>query len=767
MLAFLCVFFLSQTVQAIPTNLVGGVSPMATQIQGGSPHPFHNLILSDHGKVNSVKVGMYWPNAGDKQFNINVGEDCDMRAGSNYRSHKRFLAVEVNNVVVKYFDGNEACNGTLNDHTFNVSAASLQENFRDSTMYGVSVEFRWIGNTEAGNCNGGVNSCQPIRSYLANVAGGEGSRVRFRFNPLGSNARAGLIDTSNTTLGNTNNSMVTRSGGLQDFYFPFGLSCGEDAQLNDGLVSVYDADNGTDFQNPSLYFFVGTVNSSGGVTPLSRSEYSGYGSGAATNLNDIWVNETGTPRDRSGVSRGLRENTPGYPIFTPSNFYNAGGQTSVQIHRVQPHTKYVLVIRNQHAGQFTYIGLPGDAIFGSPDFECQVDPPGIRPYGSLNGTEFEAGTQVSPTAGVNNNSTDGVTASSRYTRELWYENGPSAGQAFDAGDVMIQRRGPNVRNYAPGNTTDTTAGSMGGGSWSFTIPGNTTHRQICQSVVLSNPVTPDGTTITPTGTHCAPIVRKPYINVQNGDVNTTCSNGTIKAFWNTTFANGSGTQLAVFGGSSIDQFVSAFGRTGPGPLKGLTFSNVGFSAYGRAFGGDVGDCSTNVVIPTGIPNSGNRTFATMQDAVDSPFYREGVLYINGNLTINGNFTYPAWGSFADMPYFKAAVTGNIYINSTASTINGVYSANGTIYTCTENGTPPATIATIANSCLGSTLTVNGALEATSIKYLRLRGSTAAVGQPAETIIYDPLIWLKAIKSSSVPVPGSTNFDAYTTMPPIL
>ena len=63
-LSFMAVLVIGSGVaQAIPTDLVGSVSPMASQTDG--QHPFHNLILSDHGKVQSVLVGMYFRTAGD------------------------------------------------------------------------------------------------------------------------------------------------------------------------------------------------------------------------------------------------------------------------------------------------------------------------------------------------------------------------------------------------------------------------------------------------------------------------------------------------------------------------------------------------------------------------------------------------------------------------------------------------------------------------------------------------------------------------------
>lgn len=471
----------------------------------------------------------------------------------------------------------------------------------------------------------------------------------------------------------------------------------------------------------------------------------------------------------SGSSNG----NPG-ETWTPSN-----GENSTQWleFTARVGAKYRLEMYNVYHNNTIQFSLPYSQI---NRLSCPPPPPPgtIRPYQNLGGTEFEVGSQVTPTAGVNNSS-PAIPASSNYTRQLWYENGIDTdfntnSATTNIADVMIQTRGPSVRSYSPGNNTDTTPGTLSGGSWNVTIPINTTHRRICQRVVLTAPANPAGTIIATTLAQCASIVRLPYISVRNGDVNTTCNDGTIKAIWNPTVGNGSGTQLAVFAGSTINGFVSAFGRTAPGPLSGLTFANSGVPAtsYGTAFGGDAGDCGNSVVIPAGISNSGNRTYATMQEAVNSAvsggFYKDNTVYINGNLTISGSgFNYPVWSNLSDMPYFKAAVTGNIYIESTVSEINGVYKSNGTIYTCTVGGLPPSDIASINPACLGNSLTVNGALEANNIKYLRLRGSTALVNQSAETVIYDPLIWLKAIKQNTVPGSGSKNFDSYTIMPPIL
>ena len=383
-LSFMAVLVIGSGVaQAIPTDLVGSVSPMASQTDG--QHPFHNLILSDHGKVQSVLVGMYFRTAGDQQFRVNVSQWCDMRPGNNYAGNKTFIVLEYGSQVT-YITGQQACNGWLDGQTFTIPAGQIQQNFRDSTMFGARVSLRWVRDNDNNSaCVGGANSCNPIRNYLSGVASGEGSRIRFRFNPLGGGSRVGLIETNNASTSETNNSIVQASGEYSNIYMPFGLSCSETNALANGSVSVYDADNGLAAQSQSLYFYVGTLGANGAVTPLSASDYRGEGGGAATGINDIRVTEDPASGTRTGVTQALRDNSRGYPVFTPSNFNNVGGVTTVQIFRVQPATKYVLMIMRQHAGQFTYIGVPGDALFGSPDFECQSAE--IIPRATVNGSD--------------------------------------------------------------------------------------------------------------------------------------------------------------------------------------------------------------------------------------------------------------------------------------------------------------------------------------------------------------------------------------------
>lgn len=82
---------------------------------------------------------------------------------------------------------------------------------------------------------------------------------------------------------------------------------------------------------------------------------------------------------------------------------------------------------------------------------------------------------------------------------------------------------------------------------------------------------------------------------------------------------------------------------------------------------------------------------------------------------------------------------------------------------------PTSPVDIDPACFTNRLTVNGALRASGVKYLRLVGTTLTLNQPAETVLYDPLVWLHALSGASGPSGGTSSgtFDAYTTLPPVL
>jgi hypothetical protein len=757
----------------LPRDLINNVSPSANVTTTNGPlenDNWHNMVLSDHGKVPKVVVGMYFTTKTDKTFkiNVNTARACNINGlGASFPGTSNFVYIKVEGQNKIGIPGNKICStgaGNLDDMSFRINADSLTNATNDTAMHKATVTIEWVNGTDEGAYPG-------IRGDLSKKDSGYGSRFWFRFKTSEPESRVGYVNTDRSTLGEPNNSLIfskqtdNQDGpkAYADMYFPFGPSCLA-ATSTDRAVTLYDADNGTASQNPPLGFYVGTVDSTGTITPLRAEEYVGSNG----DKDDITVKEVPSDNNRvanDGSSLGdLRQGGPNRPIFYPSNFHNEGGSTTVKIKTFKKKTHYVLVAVGVHQGQFIYVGLPGDAIFGSPDFDyndpkyCkETNGVNISPRVEIN-SEYEPGDRVTVTAFVGNSSEPLQPASSKYHRIFWYER--NGGDTFENGvDGTIQDRPPGA---GPGRITwslEETEIEAGNPNWSTVIPPNTTEGRICTSLELLDP--DSNTTIDPPSqTKCANIIKKPYLSVLNGDVNTTkdhvditpCTTGPnkISAFYDA--PQGSGTQIAAFAGSTVNQFVSAALRsTIPMREKGLTFANTS-GTYGGPFGTYIG-CSKDAdwTAPNNIspgPNtlSGNATGTKIYD---------GKLLITDDVNLPNNF------DLATKPFLKVVVRGDIYIQSNVRQLDGIYMATGTIYTCTNGSSQPVSIDSLRSIC-DNRLTVTGSLIANDIKFLRLAGSLKD-SSPAESFIYDPLNWL--------PVPrvggGTAEYDSYMIMPPIL
>lgn len=394
-------------------------------------------------------------------------------------------------------------------------------------------------------------------------------------------------------------------------------------------------------------------------------------------------------------------------------------------------------------------------------------PASIRPNADVSPKPVEPGQIVTATASISQVSGN-MSATTKYRRYFWYQDDSTSG--YDAATESV---GAQVHDQTTAVAVPYTAPP-----WTKTVVEG--KRFVCTYMQLYGQNSPTTLAGNPSPIQCAAIVRKPFLRA-SGDINTTCggSAGTINTFWNGT--NGSSTNLALYAGGAIPGtatnglgFATATQRLSlPQRPKGLTFSNNGSAPYGQALGAQVGACTIEV------PPSGSTGSVTLNGMPDPADLKDGVLYVDGNVTITDNIRYGNQDNqsftFSDTPYFKVVASGDIYIASNVTRIDGTYIASGTypgttgtIYTCTSGGVKPTTLTPLPVGCgsSGSTLTVNGALQAKNIKYLRLNGSITS-GIPGEVVNYDPLAWLDAATPSGQASITTSNYDAYTIMPPIL
>jgi hypothetical protein len=120
---------------------------------------------------------------------------------------------------------------------------------------------------------------------------------------------------------------------------------------------------------------------------------------------------------------------------------------------------------------------------------------------------------------------------------------------------------------------------------------------------------------------------------------------------------------------------------------------------------------------------------------------------------------------------RVVAGGNIYISRNLTLIDGIYIAKGDIYTCAEGpvvaGGPatPVSVADMFTKC-DKTLKVRGALVAGGVVKLQ-RTNGSILQSEAETIEYNPFVWLSAINPLGGASTNTNQFDYITALPPVL
>ncbi|MCA9326909.1 hypothetical protein KDA14_00085 [Candidatus Saccharibacteria bacterium] len=761
------------------TNMAATRSPAAGQSDNGSV-PWHTLILSDHGRVQSIDLGMYFKTQTAKTFSFNISPgpgDCNINAVSGYGNGKNYLYYKIGTQNWVGIKGNDVCrnlggSGGLDNSTFTIPLSEVKANFKGTAKYGTKVTFRWVDGSANDISNGSYNG---IRNDIASAAGGDGSNVRFRIIVPGSGSEVGYIDTNSSNGNNTNNSIVHNAVGGNDFdnmYYPFGLRCDGTPTVasnsnDNGLVSVYDADNGSPSQDPSLFFFVGKVaQNDTRVVPLKRGEY-------FIRNGNIWTNEVPSKGYRNPPNTQLPINPTlisypdgdNVPVFTPSGFNNAGGVTQVKIDTVQPRTHYVLVIGRMHAGQFVYVGLPGDAIFGSPDFDYDADCP---TGGSLScdaltvtpGTVVDTATDVHakfdvsgspPVSNVNMNLSVSGPSGFSQSQNVAQAGNPPYSVDYDVGN--LPRSGPYVLS-ATASYVDTSTG-------------------------VANSTEPCTATVV--------VANRPYFQITGGDI---LSGDSIRS-WNLNgkglLYSGGNSQLGALASNRISDFATGTGLSALGGGTGLAFANttaVPPDIYGGGY-------QITPFLPF-LPAQTSTLSGTVNlGALSSQIYyattnltlhgqlptgvRATIVMTSGDAFIDGSITYGAYGSTTQIPRLKLYVTnGDIVVRHDVSELHGVFYASGAgkgrFYSCGNNsgGAMDMNLATAFQDC-NTKLVVYGSVSANQLVLNRTYGDISGYPsfpqEPAEEFIYSPELWLAPPDNPS----GSNDvqYDSFVSLPPVL
>jgi hypothetical protein len=318
---------------------------------------------------------------------------------------------------------------------------------------------------------------------------------------------------------------------------------------------------------------------------------------------------------------------------------------------------------------------------------------------------------------------------------------------------------------------------------------------------------------------CINVVSKPYLMVFGGDVSAggevesapgSCTNNSNASIvsWNKNTAGyaGAGVQFAALAMGTIKEFSTAQRSPAGGATMpaGLSFSST--TQSGNKYGGNLGTAkcikdyyaekpaaTNSVTPPASLSSLGTGDyFANSSLALSGGNINPGqktTLYVNGDLFISSNITYVGGWSYDKIPLFKVVVRGSIFIGSGVDRLDGVYIAQpladltkGNVYTCATDATPPFDEplnnpgrTAFYSGCSLKKLTVNGSVVARNIQFLRtsgtLRTSTTTEGRTsngaAEAFNYGPGFWITQPTNSSTDTGRVENYDAITSLPPVL
>lgn len=496
------------------------------------------------------------------------------------------------------------------------------------------------------------------------------------------------------------------------------------------------------------------------VRTLTRVYNNGNVSTSSNWTREFWYDNNGNSTYDSGEIRIATASTGGpttYPALVNTSVATVGSTPGSGVDGTKTRICVSLNLYGVASSPTTTVRSP------NPEVDCKniaannILDPEVGITGNL-----EPGQTIRADAWVNVSSPS-ANGESDYERLFWYERG-NLDNSLDGDDISIS--GPN-----PSGHLVYTSPTRSLAQWSDTVPNDPSITYVCTSLRLYGEVNVTGITAPNPDPDCKDVATQYFFQVTHGDVgaigclfddvcNPTVPDTKISAFNRGSDHRGAGSQIGVFSTGSITEFTSG---NNPAPLhtatspKKFTFANSG-GTYGGGFGQryQIDDYWTGPAVGDNDVNGS-----------EGPLVRQpGNVLVRGSKTVGGvgvgSITYTDGSALQ-----WVIARGDIYIDRSVTQLHGVYIAKGNIYTCT-NGFTRYTLPspTMASEC-EQPLNIKGALIAgNSIKLLRTAGSLSST--PAETIEYNPFVWMQGINPvNSLPTSTSGKLDFITTLPPIL
>jgi hypothetical protein len=307
-------------------------------------------------------------------------------------------------------------------------------------------------------------------------------------------------------------------------------------------------------------------------------------------------------------------------------------------------------------------------------------------------------------------------------------------------------------------------------------------------------VVPDDPTSAPCPANNVTVANRPYFKVLGGDIISLGTNSVV-AGWNQFGGTYPGCTAPVISngqcGAGVEGFLLAANQTlgvksglALGGTRAATLSNTsGNATWGGAYGDTGGFFSAPSYGPSASATDPGPTLATGAGGITVPANTKVEYYRAGSVRITGSGIRYAPGAYGNMniiPHFRLIATGDIYISSSVTQLDGEYiSTGGSVYTCHDAdawGSPINTSATnIYAACSANNLVVNGSLVGRSVRLTRTKGTlrnatdtdiTTNSTNIAEIIQFSPEIYLSPSPNGVVEEVGST-YDSLSALPPLL
>ena len=232
----------------------------------------------------------------------------------------------------------------------------------------------------------------------------------------------------------------------------------------------------------------------------------------------------------------------------------------------------------------------------------------------------------------------------------------------------------------------------------------------------------------------------------------------------------------------------------------LTFANTATTAWGGYFDGSVPQTQCipdyyDLYAPNAATpgfNFSTGTSSGLYKVSGNPYHLNNgnvqiqsgnniTIFVTGSVYIDKNITYN-YDKDTNMPKFALVVKGNIYVDPSVTQLDGLYvaqptSANatdGVLWTCHDNSTNTAPISVWFSQNCGSKLTINGAVAARQINFMRVNGDVASgaaisneassSGNISEVINYTPAMIVGGGFFDQAP--SSYKVESVTSLPPV-